>query len=212
MDNAQFAASGLTLGQINALVKKLGGHKAVLQVLRGELTVSAPVRAWREQDGIIRLSVTSNGRTGEEWITYFESKGTKLTKWAKDLLRSPAFQPTSGVTTEIAVMKGSLFADADRITSKIRAEADKRNFTKPNPEVACLIRDMFTDKEIEEMGLVWIVAMHDPIEDSDRYPSLLGTYRSGGGPWLHANCDKPVSRWDRGSGFAFVVAQVSPYR
>ncbi len=189
----------------DAIVDKLGGEKAADAFLCSEDAVSTPVRGWREQDGVIRFSVTSNGRTGEEWIIYFESKGIKLTRWAKDLLRSTAFQPTNGVTTEIAVMKGSLFTDDDRITSKIRAEADKRNFTKPNPEVACLIRDMFTDQEIKEMGLTWIVTMHDPIEDSDRDPNLLSTDRNSDGPWLYTYYGRPGSRWSRDDGFAFAA-------
>lgn len=35
-----FASKDLTAGQLNAIVKKLGGHDAALRFLRGELTVS----------------------------------------------------------------------------------------------------------------------------------------------------------------------------
>ena len=211
-----FACAKYTTGQLNAMIKLLrkqgGSDDAPERFLRGELTVSPPVRAWREQDGIIRFSVTSDGTTGEGWITRLESKGNKVSPYAKQVLRSTAFQPTNGVTTEIAVMKGSLFTDDDRITSKIRAKAKEYQFQTPHAEVACLIREMFTDEEIKEMGLTWIVTMHEPIEDSDRYPYLLGTDRRGGSPWLDANDDEPGDGWNRDIGFAFAVPQVSPYR
>jgi hypothetical protein len=207
--STEFASANLTLGQLNAIVKKLGGHDMALRFLRDELSVSEPIRSWREEDGVIYFSVTSDGTTGEDWIKRLEGNGFRVGDYAKQVLRSPDFKPTSGVTTEVAVLKGMLFEDNDRITKKIRAEADKRKLSKPNAELACLIREKFTDKEIEAMGLIWIVTMHEPINDSDGDPRLLRAYRYDVGRWLHAYRFRPGSRWNRGYGFAFVVSQVS---
>ncbi len=161
---------------------------------------------WREKDGVITLSVTSNGRTGEEWITYFESMDIQINTWVKDVLRSSAFQPTSGITMNIAILKGELFTDENRVTSFIRAEADKRRLTKPNAEIACLICDLFTNQEIEAMDLNWIVTMHDPINDSDRNPCLLSRSSGCDGPYLTALCGGPDRGWGRDLGFAFAVS------
>lgn len=199
----------LTLGQIEAGITKLGGEQAFLRLLRGELSVSTPQRTWREQDGVVYFSVTSNGTTGEEWITRLEKKGFRVGDYAKSVLRFKDFKPTSGVTTEIAVLKGMLFENNDRITKKIRAFAAERKLEAPNAEVACLIREMFTDEEIEAMGLWWIVAMHEPIKDSDGDPRLLGAYRGGDGRWLDTCYDGPHGGWGRDFGFAFAVSQVS---
>ena len=199
----------LTLGQIEAGINKIGGEEAFLRLLRDELSVSQPIRSWREEDGVIYFSVTSDGTTGEDWITRLESKGFRVGDYAKQVLRSLDFKPTNGVTTEVAVLKGMLFEDNDRITKKIRAEADKRKLSKPNAELACLIREKFTDKEIEAMGLWYIVAMHEPINDSGGDPSLLIAHRGSDGRWLCAYYDGPGNGWRRGSGFAFAVSQVS---
>ncbi|MHB1118017.1 MAG: hypothetical protein ACYCZ7_00590 [Minisyncoccota bacterium] len=210
--SAEFASAGLTAGQLNAIVKKLGGHDMALRFLRGELSVSEPIRSWREEDGVIYFSVTSDGTTGEDWIKRLEGNGFRVGDYAKQVLRTPSFKPTNGVTTEVAVLKDMLFEDNDRITKKIRAEADKRKLSKPNAELACLIREKFTDKEIEAMGLWYIVAMHEPINDSGGHPNLLDASRYGDGRWLNACLDVPGvpgDRWNRGSGFAFAVSQVS---
>ena len=199
----------LDLGQIEAVVNKLGGMEGVNRFLRDELLVSEPTRSWREEDGVIYFSVTSDGTTGKDWITRLESKGFRVGDYAKQVLRSPDFKPTSGVTTEVAVLKGMLFEDNDRITKKIRAEADKRKLSKPNAELACLIREKFTDKEIEAMGLWYIVAMHEPINDSDGDPFLLNANRYDVGRWLSACSVRPGSRWYRDYGFAFDMSQVS---
>lgn len=200
--------SKMDWGTMEAVVNKLGGIEGVDRFLRGELTVSEPTRSWREQDGVIYFSVTSDGTTGPQWIERLEKKDFRVSDWAKSVFRSPDFKPTDGVTYEIAVLKGMLFGDSDRITKKIRAEADKRKLTKPNAEVACLIREKFTDEELEVVGLWWIVVMHEPIKDSDGDPRLLDVGRSGDGRWLGVYYGKPDDGWNRGNGFAFVVSQV----
>lgn len=206
---SEFASASLTAGQLNAIVKKLGGHDMALRFLRDELSVSEPTCLWREEDGVIYFSVTSDGTTGEDWITRLERKGFRVDDYAKQVLRTPSFKPTSGVTSEVAVLKGVLFEDQSRITNNIRAEADKRKLGKPNAELACLIREKFTDKEIGQMGLWYIVAMHEPINDPDGGPLLLGADREDDGRWLSAYDDGPDGRWDRDDGFAFAVSQVS---
>lgn len=209
--STEFASASLTAGQLNAIVKKLGGHDMALRFLRDELSVSIPSRSWHEEDGVTYFSVTSDGTTGEDWIKRLEGKDNTISigDCAKQVLRSPDFKPTNGVTTEVAVLKGMLFEDNDRITKKIRAEAEKRKLSKPNAELACLIREKFTDKEIEAMGLWYIVAMHEPINDSDGDPYLLSAYRFDGGRWLGACSGRPGIGWLRDFGFAFAVSQVS---
>ena len=203
-----------TRGQLDAALMKIGQDAGmgtadgIRAFLADELTVSKPTCAWREQDGVIYFSVTSDGTNDPDWINRLERNGFRIGDYTKSILRSDDFKPTSGVTTEVAVLKGMLFADSNRITKNIRAEAGKRKFTKPNAEIACLIREKFTDEEIEAMGLWWIVAMHEPIKDSGGGPRLLGAYRRGGGRWLCAYYARPGRRWVRGSGFAFVASQV----
>lgn len=168
-----------------------------------------PLHKWREKDGVIYFSVTSDGTTGEDWITRLESKGFRVDDNAKMILRSSDFKPTSGVTTEVAVLKGVLFEDSDRITRKICREADCRKLSKPNAEVACLIREKFTDEEIEAMVLVWIIAMHEPINDSDGNPYLLDANYYEDGRQLGRCNGRPDCKWKIHNGFAFAVLQVS---
>lgn len=211
--NNLFASADLTAGQLNAIVKKLGGHNRALKFLRGELAVSEPVRAWREKDGVISFTLPpTDGTTGSQWIERLERKGFRLSKRAKDVLNSLDFKPTNGIISDIAVLKGMLWNDSNRITKNIRAEAEKRSFTKPNAEIACLIREKFSDEEIEAMGIWWIVAMHEPIKDSGGVPDMLSADRSDDGHWLCTAYDDHDRKWGRVGGFAFVLPQVSIQR
>ncbi len=202
------AKNNRTVDRIQAVWNILGGEEGVDRLFCGEIIVSEPERAWREQGGVIYFSVTSDSTTGEQWIERLESKGFRVSGYAKSVLCSQYFKPTDGMTYEIAVLKGMLFSDSNRATKKIRAEADKRNLNTPNAEIACLIREKFTDEKIKAMDLWRIVAMRKPIKDSDGDPRLLGADRDDGGGWLHAYCGYPACGWGRECGFAFVVSQV----
>ena len=200
-------AQGYTPELLNSLAEDKNLFKNLLEVQMGRAEIKPKVHPWTEENGIIRFSVTSDGTSGKDWIKRLEKKGFNIGDRAKQVLKSPDFKPTSG-TTEIGVLKGKLFSDSDRITATIRENAKKMGFVKPNAEIACLIREKFTDEDIEAMGLIWIVAMHEPIKDSGGGPNLLGASRFGGGGWLRAGWDRPGIGWDDSVGFAFALPQV----
>ena len=204
----EFASADLTMGQLNALVKKIGGRDNVLRVLRDELTLSEVVRSWSEEDNIIRFSVVSDGTSGANWIKRLEDAGHDVCTYSKQVLLSPDFQPTFGVTIDIVVMKGTLFLNDERITRNIRAEAVGRRYVAPNLEVAYLISEKFTERQIMQMGLWGIVTMHEPITDSAGNPSLLYAHCNGKSLSLSARNDSPFPWWDDGEGFAFAVLAI----
>ncbi len=199
-----------------ATPEEMNGISQDPQLIRGTLAVYRkmaeikPLSSWYEKDNTIYFTLISNGMMGEEWITHFDRRGIKIGDYAKQLLRSKEFKASpKGTVYQIAVIKGEFFSDETRVTSKICLEGDRRKYTKPNAEVACLIRDLFTNEEIKKMGLLWIVAMHEPINDSHGGPGLLYANAYDSGPWLDAYYGEPDRRWRRENGFALVVSQVS---
>lgn len=191
-----------------AIVNKLGGEEAADRFLRGENTVSKPPRSWREQDGVIYFLVTSDGTTGPAWIKRLEKKSFGMSDYTKSVLCSPDFKPTTGVMT-IAVLKGILFKNNDRVIKKIRAEADRRNLIKPNAEVACLIRENLSDEEIKVTGLGKIIVMHEPIKGSDGGMDLLCVNHFIEGHALNAYADSNIDvEMLFNTGFAFILSQV----
>jgi hypothetical protein len=163
------------------------------------------------EDGVIYITITSDGTTGPEWVKRLEGKGFDVRDSAKRVLDSEDFKPTNDVTIEIAILKGMLFKDDNRITKNIRAEADKRKLIKPNAEAACLIREKFTDEEIKAMGLRCIVVMHESFKGNGGYTYLLCADSSARDNGLVAcideNNDETIRDewWQDDDGFAFVV-------
>lgn len=163
-------------------------------------------RLWCEEDGIIRFSVTSDGTIGREWVWRLAGKGFRVGGFARQVLNSSDFRSTSGVTTEVAVLKGLLFDGPSRITKKIRLDAERRKLSNPNAEIACLIRERFTDAEIEAMGLQYIVVMHEPIADLRGDPRLLDARACEDGQRLGVCRGGQKRAWDHRNGFAFAVS------
>lgn len=199
----------LTLGQVEAIVNILGGEEEVQRILRGEIVISKAESDWFERDKVIYFSVTSDGTTGEGWITRLNNKGFSIETPTRQMLRGPDFMPTDGVTYKVAVLKGVFFKDNDRFTHIVCAEAKRRGFTQPNAEVACLIREKFSDQVLKAMRLWGIVAMHEPIKNFDGTLSLLMTHRINGGRLLDSCSVCPHTWWSFPYGFAFVASQVN---
>lgn len=191
-------------GPINTLLERLAGKEGPLwlrrlnQLNRSENPFVAPQV----------FEVTSNGLSGESWVMRLEKARYRVGDYAKQLLRSKKFVPTTGVTYRLAVIRGEEFEDENRITSKIREEAARRGYITPSAEHAPLLRELVSDEEIEAMGLYYLVVMHEPIKGADGYPYLLSFDRHDVGRWLSTFWDNPDHGWRRESGFAFLVPQV----
>ena len=216
--------SQLSITEMYRLVNALGGDEIARQVLRGEVKVFNPI--WHERDEVIYLTVTTDGISGSEWAERLKNDGFALSEKVERLLRSDDFISTTGVKTNIAILKGSLFNDSGygyhgmclcqkycRATRKIAEAAKERKLIDLNVEIACLMRAKLSDREIAEMGLGSIVVMHEPFEilrenprkyDSKCWQGVfeLNKYNS------HSLdlTEKDYNYWPRDTGFAFKVA------
>jgi hypothetical protein len=171
--------------------------------------------AWREVGDIIYFKVVSDGKTGERWINCLDGIGFEIPDSAKKVFRSSDFKPTSGVTTEVGLLKGNFFRRSrDRNLATIRDQAHKHGFEKPNVEVMGLILEAFTHRGIREMGLESVTVMHQPIQMLNwrqvLVPMLLYA-RLGGVPhgvgFLDVLEDEPDLSLFRNDGFAFALPQ-----
>jgi len=159
---------------------------------------------WVEENDIIYFSVMSDGTTGEGWIARLEANDYRVGDDAKHMLLSKDFKPTSGVVTKIAVIKKD--KNVNVVFGKgIRALATEHNFGVLNAEVACLIRDKFTDREICEMDLATIFVEHEHIKNLHGDPCLFYVTGDGVGRYLCSYCGPLYARSFARSGFAFSV-------
>lgn len=132
-------------------------------------------RSWTEEDGIIRFDVFTTGTLARPWTERFKHQGYHLSKRCKTVLGLRDVVPDVGrVCMKIMVVKGTRISNDDEVyTPELIEYASAKNWIRPRAEVACLIRDMFSNKQISEMGLDMIVPLHHQIQVPDSDPALL---------------------------------------
>lgn len=202
-----FASAGLTAGQLNAIVKKIGGHNEALRFLRGELMVSTPKLKWREHDGVIHLTISSSGISRDEWVNEFELNCIRLTENSRNLILGQV-EKTSGVVSEIAILRGILFDNNDRTTQKIAAEAKNRGLINATLEESCLV---FNHLTVEEMTTLGLKSLNIFAKDVFNHPFSISM---GCDPIndlgvIDTKYDKLREKWGRNEGFAYVLSRVN---
>jgi len=150
-------------------------------------------------------SITTLGLTGSEWITRLEKK-YKLSDYAKQVLNSPSFKLTKK-SYDIVIFTIKDIGDKLYYTTKeIEDYAFSKGYERLPVDAACVIREKFTDKDIEKLGLWYIVTMHESIEAYGG-PHFLRADRDGGGGWLRTPWAYPGSFWYDFGAFAWSLPQ-----
>lgn len=176
--NKPFAIADVYPGVLNALVKKImrqtgvnDANEAVRLVTSGEWLVKKPKREWREADGVIYLEVTSSNPGCEGWSEWCRKRSIGVHAEARDILSSLESQVTQDIEYKVAIIK----RQRSVTIGQVRTVANFCPWTPPPVEMACLIREKFSDWEIKAMGLSLINIMHKPIV-SGGIPLILSVY------------------------------------
>jgi hypothetical protein len=200
----------------------------ILLVMNQGFATAGSATKYFERKGVFYFTAVSNGMTYKEWIQHFDAEGIVISTEAGDKGRIESLEAKGiyvdskmkterslpinrlksskkGTVHRIAIIKGDFFSDNDRFTLQILKEADKRNFKKPDPEIACLIRDIFNDGEMKEMGLDTIIVMHEPIRDTSGVLCLLGLDAIYGTPRFGTYPGGVEYSWPNRCGFAFLA-------
>jgi len=216
---SEFAIANVLPGKLNALVKNVmlqtgetDPSEAVRLVNSGEWVLSKSTRTWNREKDVIRFSLTSDGTTGKDWIPRLEGKGFRVGEYTRHVLLSKDFVVTTGVVTEVAVLICPKLSGTDRNIYNVLDNATRQMLIKPNAELACLMREKFTDNDIKAMGISYIVVMHEPINDVSGDPTFLALNCYGSGNWLAGSESRPGNVWDHHGGFAFVESQETRIR
>jgi hypothetical protein len=210
---SEFLISKIETGKLNAMVKNImtktgiaNPQEVVRMVNAGEVQMLVK-KPWIEKNGLIYFSVTSDGTSGKEWISRLENQDKEIGEHAKNVLLSKDFKPGEPTVYEIVVIKGGLFRNNERTTKNMRAKAEIMKLSTPNAEVACLIREKFSNSDLRALGLYWIITMHKPINDLGGYPTLLCTECLQNSSRLGAHHDSSKHSWYQVDGFAFVASK-----
>ncbi len=214
---SEFVIAEVLPGKLNALVKNLmkatgiaDPNEVVRSINAGEWNIVSSSMSKLDR---ITFTVTGLGLTGAEWVTHLESNGHKLTDWAQNILSKPDYDENHrlevGKEYKVVLVVGKeIKRDRDRSTANLKAiatrELGEQSVTDLKGELALLIREKFTNADLEVMGIWYIVVLHKPIIDSVGDAIVLYSSRYDGKSWVRAYYDGPGRQWRDNGAFAFL--------
>lgn len=189
----------LTLGQVEALVNKLGGMQGVQRFLSGELLVSATAKVWKTWKTI---QIGTGLQTADDFRKAVKLASMKIGDWANDILGKPAFTATESVTElELVVASVAELGFNGGATRKdIYVRAQELGLDLCPPEVGPQLRLQYMDQPKGE----WLVIAMEPIAVSDGNLDLFYVGHVDGGRWLDANSGRPGRFWGGRDRFVFL--------
>lgn len=195
-----FASENLTFGQMNAIVKKLGGKEGALRFLRGELLVSAAVPPTYTVWKTITLGTHKDLKALKAAL---KSAKCKVSDYANDLLGKPAFTLASEQTEVDLVVRSvkELGFEGNATYAQICAKAVELGLELCPAEVGPALRLAYNDQPHDE----WLRIAMEAITDSGGDRLIFHVGHGNDELWLGWGDGNPDRVWCPDDRFVFVL-------
>jgi len=188
----------LTLGQVEAVVNKLGGMEGVKRFLAGETMAK---ETEHEFDIWKTIKLGTGFKTADEFRRALRDGGFRISGWASDILGNPAFKVASE-ETEVDLIKVTVaelgFKEGVR-RDQIYERAKEFGLELCPAEVGPQLRLRYKDQPNGE----WILVAMEPIIDSGGFPGLFSVVRFVSKLWLRSGWGDPAFFWAADSRWVF---------
>lgn len=156
----------LNLGQVEAIVNKLGGMDGVRRFLSGELVVKEPDYKWKVWKTI---KLGAGLRTADDFMEALTSFGCRIDYYVTGMLKKPEFTESVAVReTNIELVNVSAaelgWKEEKAIFGEICTRARENNLELCPAEVGPQLRLQYKDQPIDESLLIGM----EPIQGVDR--------------------------------------------
>ena len=116
------------------------------------------------------LEVVTRGISGENWFTRLRTSGYNLGGFVEEMLCSKDFVTTNGTTFRLAIVGGDEYENNERREKTLKSEIIRCKYLVPPAEISPYLRELFSDEDLESMGLMSLVVMHKPIKVNQEEP------------------------------------------
>ncbi len=192
----EFASANLTAGQLNAIVKGLGGEEGARLFLAGELEIK-PV----ELKIFKTIKLGTGLKTAGDFSRSLKDNGCNISNWANDILGKSAFTAaTEEIEIDLVVKSVAELGFKNGATcQQIYNRANELGLDLCPPEVGPQLRLQYKDQPNNE----WLIVAMEPITDSDGDLKLFNVERYDSGLWLCGYYDYPGNVWNANYRFVF---------
>ena len=190
----------VTMGQVEAVINKLGGEDGMKRFLSGELVVKEIERkfnVWKT------INLGTGLKTTDDFRKALKGRGFNIGNWANDILGKPAFTAATEAT-EIDLVKVTVaelgFKKGAR-RDQIYERAKELGLELCPSEVGPQLRLQYQDQPNGE----WLLIGMEPVADSDGDLNVFGVRRHDSGRWLDGHWGGPGHVWDAGYRWLFCL-------
>ncbi len=190
----------LTLGQVEAIVNKLGGMDGVQRFLRGELVIKpteCTFKTWKT------IKLGTGLKTADDFRKALKKADCNISDWANDIIGKSAFSVSpEEVDAELVVVSVAELGFKNGATcADIYKRAEELGLALCPNEVGPQLRLQYKDQPNGE----WLLIGMEPITDSDGGLSVFSVARHvGGARWLYSHYGSPDGVWHAGGRWVFL--------
>jgi hypothetical protein len=163
------------------------------------------LKDWRIKNGLIYLSLMSEGLNSHEWVDRLDSKDIYMTDKAIADIMYAGFKPTIYQNFEVVLIPGKLLnLISDDLA--IYKQAREMGFQKATVEVAFMLADYLSSDILKKMGLKDVLIMHEPICDFKGNKKLFAVSLSSKREGCFLGSYYQDSTWPNYFSFAFMLS------
>ena len=195
-----FASSNLTAGQLNAIVKKLGGEEGVQRFLRGEMAV---VEAPRREFPIWRTVRIGVYKSVEAYRNALEASKHRCGEWVTNLFGKPACHcaDEEADVDLVVVSVDDLGFKGGALYSEICEKAQSAGLELCPAEVGPALRLAYDNQPRGERLIIATTSFADSGDELDLFVMEVS---GGGGLWLRGDCGPADRYFEPDRRFVFV--------
>ena len=191
-----FASQNLTAGQLNAIVKKLGGEQDALRFLRGELVVSAVKAAEMPVWKTVKLGTC---KTPDEYRKALKSAGRRIGDWGDDILGRITCSKKEIDLDLVVLSVADLGFKSGARYADICAKAVELGLELCPAEVGPALRLQYGDQPNGE----WLRIAMEAITGRDGHLDIFNVEHDDDGLWLDGYDGHPGLVWYADRRFVF---------
>ncbi|MCX6736170.1 MAG: hypothetical protein NTZ13_03750 [Candidatus Parcubacteria bacterium] len=155
------------------------------------------------------FTVTSNGVAWNQLSVFLKGRGHRVGHDAVSMMIFPKSKITSGVTYLLGIIYGDDLCGKNRIMDDIYAEASCRGWLTAPMEVASLVKEKFTKKQFDDLGIRNLVIMHIPVIHERGAAYAFHIVNLGENIYFDVhNIARKANASEKGFGYCFLVPQI----
>ena len=209
------AGSTVSASQLKDFFRQIEDGSVNWPIMQAILEHRNPFAFERNEHGHVVLTFVGLDLTGAAEVERLRATGYRVSEYAESCFvstRDDSYDShhrlVAGQAYKVALVPGKeIVRDCDRTTANLRERGMRHyGYGKPLAGLIPRVREVLSDKQMEELGIWYAAALHDPITVSNGYPRVLYARRSDDGRWVDTYWDDPDGQWGDGGAFVFPLS------